>query len=36
VDQLCACGNRPAEVIIPGFSNVDYPKRTIRSARLPD
>jgi Domain of unknown function (DUF5624) len=27
VDQLCACGNRPAEVIIPGFSNVNYPKR---------
>jgi hypothetical protein len=28
VDQLCACGNRPSEVIIPGFSRVNYPTRT--------
>jgi hypothetical protein len=27
IDQLCECGNRPAEVIIPGFTNVSYPKR---------
>jgi hypothetical protein len=27
VDQLCACDNRPGEVVIPGFSNVNYPKR---------
>ena len=25
VDQLCACGNRPAEVVIPGFTRVNYP-----------
>jgi hypothetical protein len=25
VDQLCACGNRPGDVIIPGFSHVNYP-----------
>ena len=28
VDQLCACDNRPGEVVIPGFTNVSYPKRT--------
>jgi hypothetical protein len=28
VDQLCAFGNRPGEVMIPGFSNVTYPTRT--------
>jgi hypothetical protein len=27
VDQLCACGNRPAEVVIPGFTRVNYPAR---------
>jgi hypothetical protein len=27
VDQLCACGNRPGEVVIPGFSHVNYPQR---------
>jgi Domain of unknown function (DUF5624) len=27
IDQLCECGNRPAEVTIPGFTNVSYPKR---------
>jgi hypothetical protein len=27
VDQLCACGNRPGDVIIPGFSHVSYPTR---------
>jgi hypothetical protein len=27
VDQLCACGNRPAEVVIPGFTHVSYPHR---------
>lgn len=27
VDQLCACGNRPAEVVIPGFTHVTYPPR---------
>jgi hypothetical protein len=28
IDQLCACGNRPGEVMIPGFSDVTYPTRT--------
>ena len=27
VDRLCACGNRPAEVFIPGFTDVEYPPR---------
>jgi hypothetical protein len=27
VDQLCACDNRPGDVVIPGFTNVSYPKR---------
>jgi hypothetical protein len=27
VDQLVECGNRPAEVFIPGFTNVTYPPR---------
>jgi hypothetical protein len=27
VDELCAHQNRPAEVVVPGFSNVDYPRR---------
>ncbi len=28
VDQLCANGNRPEQVVVPGFSNVTYPTRT--------
>jgi Domain of unknown function (DUF5624) len=28
VDQLCACGNQPGDVIIPGFTHVTYPRRT--------
>ena len=28
IDQLCAGGNHPNTVFIPGFTNVDYPKRT--------
>jgi hypothetical protein len=27
IDQLCANGNRPADVVIPGFTNVTYPPR---------
>jgi hypothetical protein len=27
IDQLCACGNRPAEVVVPGFTNMVYPRR---------
>jgi len=27
IDQLCEHGNRPAEVFIPGFTNVAYPAR---------
>ncbi len=27
IDQLCEHGNRPAEVFIPGFTNVTYPAR---------
>jgi hypothetical protein len=27
VDQLCACDNRPGDVVIPGFTHVNYPKR---------
>jgi hypothetical protein len=30
IDQLCACGNRPAEVVIPGFTHTTYPRRTQR------
>ena len=26
VDQLCANGNRPADVIVPGFTNTVYPR----------
>lgn len=26
VDQLCANGNRPADVVVPGFTGVDYPR----------
>jgi hypothetical protein len=28
IDQLCAHGNDPGAVIIPGFTNVPYPQRT--------
>ena len=27
IDQLCESGNRPEQVVIPGFSNVTYPTR---------
>jgi Domain of unknown function (DUF5624) len=27
IDQLCAAGNDPTKVFIPGFTNVSYPKR---------
>ena len=27
IDQLCDSGNRPEEVVIPGFTEVTYPKR---------
>jgi hypothetical protein len=27
IDQLCACDNRPAEVVVPGFTNMVYPRR---------
>jgi hypothetical protein len=27
IDQLCEHGNKPAQVVIPGFSNVTYPPR---------
>lgn len=27
IDQLCEAGNRPEQVVIPGFSNVTYPTR---------
>jgi hypothetical protein len=30
IDQLCESGNRPGEVLIPGFANVEYPKRQPR------
>ena len=29
IDQLCERGNRPAEVFIPGFTNVTYPARPL-------
>jgi uncharacterized protein DUF5624 len=29
IDQLCACGNRPADVIVPGFTNMNYPRRAL-------
>jgi hypothetical protein len=29
IDQLCESDNRPADVIIPGFTNVVYPKRQL-------
>ncbi|MDB6084421.1 MAG: hypothetical protein JWN43_2302 [Gammaproteobacteria bacterium] len=27
IDQLCAVNNRPADVVVPGFTNLTYPKR---------
>jgi hypothetical protein len=30
IDRLCESGNRPGEVLIPGFANVEYPKRQTR------
>jgi hypothetical protein len=27
IDQLCACDNRPQDVIIAGFTNINYPRR---------
>jgi len=30
IDQLCAVDNRPEGVVIPGFTNTDYPRRTPR------
>jgi hypothetical protein len=29
IDQLCAHDNRPAKVIVPGFTNMIYPRRSI-------
>jgi hypothetical protein len=29
IDQLCESDNRPPDVIIPGFTNVAYPKRQL-------
>jgi hypothetical protein len=34
IDRLCACGNHPAEVFIPGFTNVAYPARRDAQRRL--
>jgi hypothetical protein len=30
IDQLCAADNRPQAVVIPGFTNTTYPRRTPR------
>jgi hypothetical protein len=30
IDQLCARDNRPTQVIVPGFTNVTYPRRSIK------
>ena len=30
IDQLSACNNRPADVVIAGFTNVSYPRRAPR------
>jgi len=30
IDQLCANGNQPSKVAIPGFTNVSYPRRQAR------
>ena len=32
IDQLCACGNRPEKVIVPGFTNMTYPRRSAQRA----
>jgi len=29
IDQLCACDNRPADVVVPGFTNMNYPRRAL-------
>jgi hypothetical protein len=34
IDQLCACGNRPSEVVIPGFTNTTYPPRHLNRASV--
>jgi hypothetical protein len=31
IDQLCANGNRPADVVIPGFTHVTYPPRQVNN-----
>jgi len=33
IDQLCANGNQPSKVAIPGFTNVSYPRRQVRDDR---
>jgi len=30
IDQLCACDNRPSKVIVPGFTNMTYPRRSTK------
>jgi hypothetical protein len=30
IDQLCACDNRPTKVIVPGFTNMTYPRRSTK------
>jgi hypothetical protein len=30
IDQLCACDNQAGEVIVPGFTNMTYPRRSAR------
>jgi hypothetical protein len=32
IDQLCACDNRPSKVIVPGFTNMTYPRRPAKRA----
>jgi hypothetical protein len=29
IDQLCACDNRLADVVVPGFTNMNYPRRAL-------
>ncbi|MBI2771969.1 MAG: DUF5624 domain-containing protein [Burkholderiales bacterium] len=31
VDALCESNNRPAEVVVPGFTNIGYPRRPSRA-----
>ncbi|HWJ34436.1 MAG TPA: DUF5624 domain-containing protein [Steroidobacteraceae bacterium] len=31
IDQLCACNNRPADVIVAGFTNMTYPRLAPRT-----